>query len=127
MSATTSPMPITFGSSSVVPAVATAGIAVTAALATSASARPDRPDTRSPTRLLNRMYPAQNAPAARASSTPTIGRSTPVTGLNSTRPTAARSAQKMSIRRRDPSTATANGPVNSIVTVTPIGRCWSAA
>ena len=85
-----------------------------------AIASPLRPGHRAPVCLLSRMYAAHAAAASRANSAP---RSVRPTGLkpSSATPSPARPTQIRSRGRRDPITATVNGPRNSMVTATPSG------
>src|SRR5207249_4141787 len=72
-------------------------------------------DTRPP----SRMYAAQHAPAASASSTPSASTPPVAHGAISAIPPAASNTHAPSTARRDPNTATPSGPMNSTVTARP--------
>ena len=89
-----------------------------------AMARPSSWANRAPVRRLKTMYAAHDAPAASASPSPV--RSTSAQGVLTipeirTTPTAAPATASRSLRRWDNTVARTRGPMNSMVTTTPIG------
>ena len=95
---------------------------------TIASASPSSRGNSAPVRPDSTMYAAQNAPAARARAMPTHSSSS--SGVlsaseMSTTPSPAATTATASTHRRDSTAARVSGPMNSMVTATPIGRCAS--
>ena len=89
-----------------------------------AMASPSSWANRAPVRPLKTMYAAHEAPAASASPSP--ARSTSAQGVLvipeiRTTPTAAPATASRSLRRWDNTVASTRGPMNSMVTTTPMG------
>ena len=84
-------------------------------------ARPAEPGKRRPVAELSTMYAAQQAAATPAYITPVRSRCPCPPWVSSPTPVAASTTQPTSLRCRDPATATASGPRNSMVTATPSG------
>ena len=102
------------------PAIRAGGVTMTAET-TMAMASPAEPGNRRPVAELSTMYAAQHAAARPANRTPVRLRCPCPPWVSSTTPAAARTTQPTSRRCRDPATATASGPRNSMVTATPSG------
>ncbi len=115
------PVASTAGLNMAPPPAATAGGVTMTAETTIAMARPAEPGNRRPVAELSMMYAAQQAAARPAKSTPVRFRCPGPPWVSSTTPVAASTTQPTSRRCRDPATATASGPRNSMVTATPSG------
>jgi hypothetical protein len=100
--------------------VATANGAMARVATVLATASPSTPAQRRPVAAVETMYSAQKPPASSARPKP---RASTLLGPapNKTMPSAARPTHTKSRGRRLPRAATANGPMNSIVTATPSG------